>query len=310
MGRTKKGYINKRRLTKWATLITAAVCLLLWGLDKAGVISYRELMVGLGLADKPATSADCSVHFIDVGQGDSTLVICDGEAMLIDAGETDQGDTVVSYLKAQNVTKLTYVIVTHQHSDHMGGMKDVLENFTVKKLIMPKMPDALVPTGAVYENLLTTIADKGLKITAATDTSFSLGSATVETFTAKGDYDDLNNYSVVTKITDGDNSFLITGDCEKPEEAELMNAGFDLSAKVIKVGHHGSSTSSGTDFLKAVSPRYAVISVGAGNSYGHPADTTVSNLNKFVSALYRTDLNGTVVFESDGAGLNVITEKG
>ncbi len=297
------------RLQKGLILLFVVAALVLWALNKAGILQYKDLYTAAGLRENPASDEDFSIQFLDVGQGDSTLVICGEHAMLIDAGEVDKAQSVVNYIKNQNVEKLDYVIDTHQHSDHIGGMQSVLENFEVDKIIMPKMPDELVPTTYVYENLLTEIKSQRKKITAATDTHFSLGDATVETFTAKGDYDDLNNYSVFVKITFGGTSFLITGDGEKAEEKELLAQEFDLSATVLKVGHHGSNTSTSDTFLAAVNPQYAVISVGEGNSYGHPADAVVQRLKDFGTEVYRTDLQGAVVMESDGETVQIKTEK-
>lgn len=259
-----------------------------------------------GNSDKAAVSAEMSVHFIDVGQGDSILVICDGEAMLIDAGEKDCGSGVAEYLDLMKVKELKYVVGTHPHSDHIGGLAYVIENFKVGTFILPKVPDDLVPTTTTYENLLETVKQQGLKIHAAKDEVLELGSCKVEVFAPLGDYDDLNDYSVCIKLTHGDNTFLLTGDTEAEAERNLvMRSGASLNAKVLKLGHHGSSTSSSVELLDAVKPRYAVISCGAGNKYGHPHDETVERVEKYAKYILRTDISGTIIFESDGKGLNV-----
>lgn len=293
---------------KAAVLIIIAAAIALWLLDDSGLISID----GEDKKSAASENASTSVHFVDVGQGDATLVISDGEAMLVDSGELDDGDTLIKYMKQQNVEKLKYVVITHPHSDHMGEMSDVLKSFDAENIIMPKITGELTPTSSVYRKLLETIKSQNKKITAAKDESFELGSAEVNLFTTKEEHSDLNNYSVLVKIIHGGNSFLITGDCETEEEKEMLEQGFDLSADVLKAGHHGSSTSSSAEFLKAVDPSYAVISCGTGNKYGHPHDETVAALKKYTGSdgLYITMEDGSVVFRSDGKGLTAETEKG
>lgn len=296
---------NNKKLTL-VVIIAAAVILLL--LDWCGVINIDDEN------KKPAASenASTSVHFVDVGQGDATLVISDGEAMLVDSGELDDGDTLIKYLKQHNVETLKYVIITHPHSDHMGEMSDVLKSFDAENIIMPKITGEMTPTSSLYNKLLKTIRSQNKKVTAAKDESFELGSTEVQLFTTKEEHTDLNNYSVLVKITHGGNSFLITGDCEREEEREMLSQGFDLSADVLKAGHHGSSTSSSQEFLKAVKPAYTVISCGTGNKYGHPHDETIEAFEELVGKenIYMTMDDGSIVFRSDGKGLNVETEKG
>ena len=259
---------------------------------------------------KPSSNADLSVHFIDVGQGDCTLVMCEGHSMLIDAGESDQGEWVVEYLLAQGIKNLDYVIGTHPHSDHIGGLKAVVNSdIEIGKIIMPKVPDEQVPTSYTYTKLRMAIIDKGLTITNADDSTFNLGSAVINTYTPKDEYNDLNDYSVATKITHGDNSFLITGDLGKKSEQELVKRGCDLSARVLQVCHHGSRESSSDLFLSKVKPVYAVIQCGEGNSYGHPHEEALNRLDKYTKEIYTTDKDGTILFESDGEGLNIKTIK-
>ncbi|MBR1422465.1 MAG: MBL fold metallo-hydrolase [Ruminococcus sp.] len=285
------------------------VAIVFFALDALELLKFRDVLIALGLEDKAVAHARTEVHFIDVGQGDATLVISDGHAMLIDSGDVDRTDKVVWYIRNQGITELDCVIATHPHSDHIGEMCDVIDSYDIDKFIMPDFPEKLTPTSYVYENMLISLDNKGLGITVAEDSEFTLGTCKVKLFTAKGTYDDLNNYSVLVKVTDGDNSFLITGDCENEEEKEMIAKGFDLSAKVLKVGHHGSSTSSSYEFLDEVLPRYSVISCGYDNSYGHPSDQTVSRLQKYSRDIYITSRDGTVVFYSDGEGLEADTEK-
>ncbi len=298
---------------KKAQKIASAVTVFAVALTAALVTHFTDLGDSLkqtaGLSKGEASSADLSVHFIDVGQGDCTLIMCEGHNMLIDAGESDQGSTVLEYLNAQGVTKLDYVIGTHPHSDHIGGLRTIVESdIEIGKFIMPKVPDDMVPTSYTYTKLLKAVVNKGMTVTQADDITFDLGSASVNTYTPKNTYSNLNDYSVVSRITHGDNSFLITGDLSKNSESELIDRGCDLSADVLQVGHHGSKESSTKKFLNKVNPLYAVIQCGAGNSYGHPHDEALERIKKFTDRIYISYTYGTIVFESDKTGINIKTE--
>lgn len=296
---------------KYIYIIVVLIIAVVAILENRGVIDTQKIKQALGQADTQAVDAQMSVHFIDVGQGDSTLVISDGEAMLIDAGEKENGTVVAEYLESVGVTKLKYVIATHPHSDHIGGLAYIIENFDVETIIMPKIPRDMTPTTKVYENLLTTIKNKGLKIHAAVDETITLGETSVEIFAPSKEYSNLNNYSVCTKITHGENTFLLTGDTEDEAEDDLVErVGDNLNAKVLKLGHHGSSTASSVEMLQVVNPRYAVISCGSGNKYGHPHDEVLNRVKKFSDYILRTDTDGSIVFSSDKKGLSVTNAKG
>jgi beta-lactamase superfamily II metal-dependent hydrolase len=246
------------------------------------------------------------VHFIDVGQGDAILIEAEDSAMLIDAGENNKGTVVTDYLETQNITKLDYVIGTHPHSDHIGGLDTVISSIEVDKVILP----SATHTTATFEDLLDVLAENNLGITmAVAGDQYSLGPATF-TVVAPNSlyYDDLNNYSVGIKLTFGDTSFLFTGDAGKLSEGEMLANGIDLSADVLKLSHHGSNTGNSDAFLEAVNPAYAMINVGADNDYGHPhAETLEAMLNHGIK-VYRTDIQGTVVFTSDGKNISVNTQ--
>lgn len=249
-----------------------------------------------------------TLHFIDVGQGDSILAESDGHFMLIDAGENDQGDTVVSYLTSAGVQTLDYVIGTHPHSDHIGGLDDVIRAFSVEKVILPPIEH----TTKTFEDVLDAISEKGLKLTRpqAGDT-YSLGKAAFTILAPIGDYgDDLNNWSVGLKLTLGNRSFVMCGDAETAAETDIVNSGLDLKADVLKAGHHGSRTSTSDAFLKAVSPSYAVIQCGEGNSYGHPHKETIEKLETAGIQILRTDQLGTITAWTDGTDLSWSFEKG
>lgn len=250
-----------------------------------------------------------TVEFIDVGQGDSTLVhLPDGKTLLIDAGERKEGERVMDRLKEQGITRLDYVIGTHPHTDHIGGLQAIIENFDIGAIYMPKK----LHTTKTFERLLEAIDQKGLKVHAA-----SAGVTVLEepglfaTFVApsNADYEELNDYSAVLRLTFGTTSFLFTGDAEAQSEHEMLAGGHSLSADVLKVGHHGSTTSNTAAFLKAVSPTHAVISCGADNDYGHPHQQIVKRLTALGATLWRTDEQGTITVVSDGTTLSVSTEK-
>jgi competence protein ComEC len=252
------------------------------------------------------TRADViEVHFIDVGQGDSILIESNNASMLIDAGENNKGSTVVNYLKAHGIEKLDYVIGTHPHSDHIGGLDTVIKAFPVDKVILP----SVTHTTNTFEDVLDAITDKNLKLTKAqAGDQYSLGLANFTIISPDSNtYEDLNNYSVVIRLTYGDTSFLLTGDAEKLSEKAMVKSGYNLSADVLKLGHHGSSYSSGADFLDDVNPSYAVISVGKDNQYGHPHVETIQTMMDRNIKLYRTDEQGTIVFTSDGNTISVNT---
>lgn len=264
--------------------------------------------------------ADLEIHFIDVGQGDCSLIMWEGASMLIDCGERDYAETVKKYLKKQGVKKLDYIIATHPHSDHIGGMGDIISEFEVGKVIAPRVSEDMTPTTKTYERFLQALKDKSLKLTAAKpDTTYTLSSTAVsaaeksppkfEVLAPVKDYDDLNNYSVVIKLTYGTTSYLFTGDAEKEAELDILENGADVDADVLKVGHHGSSTSSCDEFYEAVSPEICVIQCGEGNSYGHPHKETIDTINSSGAKVYRNDTDGTVIVYSDGDEIFVKTSK-
>lgn len=248
-----------------------------------------------------SSSGTLNVHFIDVEQGDSILIQDGSHFMLVDAGENDQGDRVVDYLKSQGVVSLDYVIGTHPHSDHIGGLDDVLEAFPVETVIMPPVEH----TTATFEDVLDAVADQGLKITKPVPgDTYELGQSRFTVLGPAGDYaDELNDWSVGIRLTDGNHSFVMCGDAEAEAEEDMARSGLTLSADVLKSGHHGSRTSSSPEFLKAVSPSWAVISCGEGNSYGHPHEETLKKYAEYGIQVLRTDEKGTITASSSPEGL-------
>lgn len=277
--------------------------------------SWDEIFQAFHVVDVPESvpplDTELRVDVIDVGNADAILVRNQDKSLLIDAGENEDGRTVVDYLKKQGIRRIDYVIATHADADHIGGMDDVVKAFDIGTFIMAFMPEGHTPTTKTYENLLTALADKGMKVTSAKPgLSYTLGEAVLDILGPVRDFDETNNQSVVCKVTFGARKFLFMGDAEKEAENALMEAGADLSADFIKLGHHGSHSSTQVSFLDRVSPQYAMMTCGAGNSYGHPHEETLDLLEKRQISYFRSDLNGTVVITCNGNDLVVTPEKG
>lgn len=274
------------------------------------VPTWNDLFKALGI-EVQADEASFSLHVIDVGQGDCILVKCNDKAMLVDAGSRGNDAKILSYLEKQGVEKLDYVVATHPHEDHIGSLDKVIAGMDVGEIIMPRMPEGATPTTRTYESLLDEIEKKNMQITAArVGESFYLGDALVRILAPVREYgSDYNNMSVVLYIEFGESSFLLMGDAEDKSEKDIMGTFDDISADVIKIGHHGSKTSSTQDFLAAVNPRYALISVGLNNKYEHPDEGVLERLRDKNIQYFRTDLKGTIVVSSDGEKITVKIEK-
>ena len=241
------------------------------------------------------------VHYIDVGQGDAILVQVNNKNLLIDAGPRESKDKLINYLDKIDIKKLDYVIATHPHEDHIGSMSYVIDKYDVESFYAPKIEH----TTKTFERMIEALSDKNLKINVIKEgtSSIALGKNTgVSVFSPVDDtYEQLNNYSPIIKIEFGNNSFLFTGDAQKLVEKEVLEKGYDLRADVLKLGHHGSTSSTSEKFLKAVNPSICVIEVGKDNDYGHPHKETLELIKKNKLKVYRTDIDSDVVLISDGS---------
>lgn len=245
------------------------------------------------------------IHFIDVGQADAALVQCDGMNMLIDGGNAEDSNVMYTYLKKQGVTRLDYVIGTHAHEDHIGGIAGALNYATVAKAFCP----VTSYDSRAFSNFVKGVNKHGCGITVpSVGDRFSLGSASCQVLGVNST-DDTNNTSIVLRIVYGSTSFLFTGDAEQEAESIIMGRGYDLQSTVLKVGHHGSDTSTSYRWLREVAPEYAVISVGKGNTYGHPTQTVLSRLRDAEVTTFRTDLQGDIICTSDGRTVQFTTNR-
>lgn len=241
-----------------------------------------------------------SVSFIDVGQADSVLIRNGNYNMLIDAGNNEDGEKLVNYFKSLGIEEFTYVFATHPHEDHIGGMDDIINNFKIDNYYMSNK----LSTTKTFMDVLDALDGRNLKYTVPNKgDTLKLGDANIKVIYPGDDKSNINDSSIVLKITYGKNSFLLTGDATSNVERKIYNE--DIKSDVLKVAHHGSSYSSTDVFLDKVKPYYAVISVGKNNIYNHPSNKTLEKLNKRNIKVYRTDLDGTIVFISDGDNLSV-----
>lgn len=279
------GRIMKKRI--WTLLL--CICLILLP-SCVGVEQFQRNDA------KDSETGLLEVHFIDVGQGDSTLLICDGEAMLIDAGNNDQGTKIQNYLTKQGVKKLKYMIGTHPDADHIGGMDVVLYKFDCDTILMPSE----AKDTATYRDVIDTMKNKGYQNTLPqVGKEYTLGEAVFTILSPRKEYDNSNDNSIAIRVLYGKKSFLFTGDGEEEAEEDMLRSGLVLKADVYKAGHHGSRTASSEKFMKTVSPKYAVISCKEGNSYGHPHAVTMNTFRAMGIDVFRTDEQGTIVAKCD-----------
>ena len=284
---------------------------LLWLLITAAVL----LFIGWRYFRKPKhtfpNQDKLVMHFIDVGQGDCTFIAANGVTMLVDCGENEVSYKVEDYLRGLGVGRLDYVIATHPHSDHMGGMYNIIDVFDVGEVLIPHIPDEQIPTTVFYERFLDSCAAKHVPVKEAyVGQVLDIGSAKAEIIAPEGSfYEDMNNYSIAFMLTHGDNRCLFTGDAESESEEAMIQGGRLQRVMLYKAGHHGSTYSSTEELLDIIRPKIAVISCGRDNPYGHPHDSTLKRLEKYADMVCRTDVSGTVIAESDGSDIKIARER-
>lgn len=238
------------------------------------------------------------IHYIDVGQGDAILIEYKSQNLLIDSGPNTSQDKLNKYLKKNNIKTINYLLATHPHEDHIGNMDFLIENFSVKTFLMPKV----IYESSDFTNLIKSLKKNNLDITiidTTTEENINLGdNIQFEIFSSTTKHENLNNYSPIIKLTHYDTSFLFTGDAEEEAETQVLMKNID--SDVLKIGHHGSSTSSTLPFLEKVKPDISIISCGINNDFNHPHKSTINNLKSINSQVYRTDEDGTIVLVSNG----------
>jgi len=308
------------KIRNFTLLFFVLVCGFFWLNDNylhyEAIPSSYEIISFLGLAPKPhidLKDGETSVSFIDVGQGDCTLIRAGGKSVLIDCGEEENASAVIGFLKFAGVEKLDLVIVSHPHSDHYGGMATILKRFDTELVIMPEIDEEMIPDPVIYAKFMNTLDGKGIEHRYPTlgerfplsDDSFLEILSPV-----RSDYDDINELSIVARFVHGENSFLFTGDLGFEGEYDIIDSGAELDVDILKVGHHGSAGSTGEEFLHYVTPETAVFEVGLHNTYGHPTQEVFERLERAECyETYSTANNGNIVFVSDGVSLEKLTEK-
>ena len=249
-------------------------------------------------------STDLQVYFIDVGQADSILIANNDNYMLIDAGNNEDGDKLVKFLKNQGIKKFNYVIGTHPHEDHIGGLDNVINNFKIDKIYLPDV----TTTTKSFDEVINSLEDNNLSITIPkVGETFELGEAKLKVLYSGTDSEELNNSSIVVKMVFGDYSYLFTGDATSKIEEIIINE--DIDVDVLKVAHHGSPYSTTPKFISKVKPKYAIIPVGKENNFGHPSQNIINRIKLYTDKIYCTDELGTIVFNSDGKNIEVYNYK-
>ena len=308
MAKKKKSRKKNRSPVAVFFIILLAVLAILYNqyADKLGLPNIFQGEQQQTTTPPPVVAGDeVLFHIIDVGQGDAILVTTPDGNMLIDTSESGAKEALVSYLDALGITSFEYVVFTHPDADHIGNADYIVKNYSIKNIILPDR----VSTSKTYERMIDAIENSQANvIKGEAGVEFKIGSILNTIIAPNKNYDDNNEMSVVIKSTFGDTSIMLTGDAEKESEADILKiwGNGSLKCDVLKVGHHGSLSSTTQDFLDAVSPSIAVISCGAGNKYGHPLPQTLEKLEKKGIKIYRTDEDGSIVLRTDGKEFTVV----
>lgn len=307
-----KNQRGRNRMKRMGAVLLSVFCVLaaVLVLQTSGQPESGEhvAQAATSLASEEATAqaGTLTVSWLDVGQGDAAVIQCGGQSMLIDGGKPEKSSYIYAWLQQHGLSYLDVIVATHVDEDHIGGLSGALNYASVETAYCP------VTTGTTetFQSFVKYLAQRGKQITVPTaGETFALGGAQVQILGPLHRAEDSNDNSIVLKVSFGATSFLFTGDAERAEEQDLLNAGVNLQSTVLKVGHHGSDTSTSYPFLRAVAPQYAVISVGAGNSYGHPTEAVLSRLRDAGVTTFRTDMQGEITAVSDGQTINFSTAK-
>ena len=286
------GKSDHKKLAKALAIIIIVIMASLFRID---VIDFPLDEASSSTTEGATIDGEFIVHMIDCGQADSFLLVQGEQTALVDCGTRGTGKDVVKYLKELGVTRLDYVIGTHPHDDHMGGMYDVLCDFEIGTIILPKVKSGQVTTNWYLKLMNKIKTDKYQVEYAKVGEIYNISDAKIEIIAAQTDCKNLNNYSIVTKVSFGEMDMIMTGDAEKEVEEEILKSGVNIDAEILKVGHHGSDTSSSEKFLDAVNPEYGLISCEVGNKHEHPIKSTMDKLKNRDIKVYRTDESGSVV---------------
>ena len=300
---------KQKKFVRYFALISI-VALVVYVLDFSGIASVSEIKNYLGVIDGVSlVNSDFAIYYLDVGQSDCSIVVCDDEVLMIDCGTYNQLNVIRQSIHTLEIDEIDYMIVTHQHDDHMGSATDLINDLSVKNFIMPKLTQTNNVTSKTYNVLINTLDNKKItKIPAQNCKNFMLGRALVEILSPSVQNNNLNNMSVVLKITYGNTEFLFQGDAESKIENDLLRSDYDIDVDVLKIGHHGSKTSSTDKYLEATSPDIAIISSGYDNNYGHPNGTVLNRLENDNIKAFSTFLDGDIAVKSDGETITVYTQ--
>lgn len=304
----------KKQAPKWLTFVVALVVIIAFAIggqdlvdELLNLISTEQAVI-LDDNGNSIVKGMLKIHYIDVGQGDSILLQNENAAILIDGGTRETGDELVEYISSQGVSTLNYVVATHPHEDHIGGLDEAINAFEVQNILMPKKS----ANTKVFSDMAAAIKNKGLKAKQPeVGDTIRVADMQITTLAPNRDnYSETNDWSIVLKVDYKNNSFLFTGDAEKISEQDIIHTGINLKSDVLKTGHHGSSSSSSQEFMDKIKPKYAVISLGENNSYKHPHNETLQTFKNNKIITYRTDRNGTIIAISDGQKINFQVQKG
>lgn len=299
---------------KWIPIVLSIlipIALVISLLELLNVTSWNKIFSSVGIINgTQVVEEDFVVYCLDVGQSDCTIIVCDNVVMMIDTGTLNQVYNIRTSLYTLGIDKVDYMVITHPHDDHISGASDIIENYDVSNILMPSLNRKNTILTPTYLNLLDSIEKHNVNpISISAGYSFNLGSSYVEILSPMKQDEELNNMSAVIKITYGNTKMLFQGDTDDSVEKQLLMSDYDITADILKVGHHGSNTSSSGAFLDVVNPEFAIISSGPDNNYGHPNTYVIERLEERNIKPYITSLNGDITIVSDGNDLLITTKK-